>query len=71
MAKGLLGSVSSLKRRTEGNVMKQVLKAILTTTAFALTIGIGAASLGSTAAHASYDPAEQSGKAQMEQSYNP
>jgi hypothetical protein len=65
MAKGLLGSVSSLKRRTEENVMKQVLKAILTTTAFALTIGIGAASLGSTAAHASYDPAEQSAKAQM------
>jgi hypothetical protein len=51
--------------------MKQVLKAILTTTAFALTIGIGAASLGSTAAHASYDPAEQSGKAQMAQTYEP
>ena len=45
--------------------MKQILKAILTTTAFALTIGIGAASLGSTAAHASYDTAEQSAKAQM------
>lgn len=51
--------------------MKQVLKAVLTTTAFALTIGIGAASLGSTAAHASYDPSEQSGKAQMAQTYEP
>jgi hypothetical protein len=45
--------------------MKQVLKAIITTTAFTLTIGIGAASPGSTAAHASHDAAEQSVKARM------
>ena len=32
--------------------MKQFLKAILTTTAFALTLGVAAASLGVTAAHA-------------------
>ena len=32
--------------------MKQLLKAILTTTAFALTLGVSAATLGTTAAHA-------------------
>jgi hypothetical protein len=34
--------------------MKQFLKAILTTTAFALTLGVATASLGVTAAHAGY-----------------
>ncbi|GDX39656.1 hypothetical protein LBMAG20_18710 [Methylocystaceae bacterium] len=51
--------------------MKQFLKAILTTTAFALTLGLGVASLGSTAAHAAYDPAEQAAKTQTVQSYDP
>jgi hypothetical protein len=37
---------------SEGNDMKQFLKAILTTTAFALTLGVATASLGVTAAHA-------------------
>ena len=42
--------------------MKQFFKAILTTTAFAFTLGVGVASLASTAAHAAYDPAEQAAK---------
>ncbi|MGI9231228.1 MAG: hypothetical protein ACR2HL_05835 [Methylocystis sp.] len=51
--------------------MKQFLKAILTTTAFALTLSLSIASLGSTAAHAAYDPAEQAAKPQTASSYDP
>jgi hypothetical protein len=51
--------------------MKQFFKAILTTTAFALTLGLGVASLASTAAHAAYDPAEQAARPQTANSYDP
>ena len=51
--------------------MKQFFKAILTTTAFAFTLGVGVASLASTAAHAAYDPAEQAAKPQTAHNYDP
>jgi hypothetical protein len=36
--------------------MQKFFKAILTTTTFALALGIGVASLSLTSAHAAYDP---------------
>jgi len=51
--------------------MQQFFKAILTTFAFALTLGVASASLGTTSAHAAYDPSEQSASLQTTYAYDP